>query len=222
MTEADWLSCSDPDAMLQFLEGKASQRKLPLFCVACCRHLLTQIKLQSWDVAAVDVAERFADGNATAAELETAAAETSRDWTGAFACADAARISGGVAAASDCADNAAYEVGEQVAAAVENYDDDNPIFRAARDQERRLQSALLRDIAGDVFRLQKCESRWLSTNVLALAEAIYSDRAFDRLPILADALEDAGCTDADILDHCRQPVEHVRGCWVVDLLLNRR
>jgi hypothetical protein len=60
---------------------------------------------------------------------------------------------------------------------------------------------------------------WLTSTVTSLAQAIYTDRAFDRLPILADALEDAGCTNQDILAHCRQPGEHVRGCWVVDLLL---
>ena len=65
---------------------------------------------------------------------------------------------------------------------------------------------------------------WLSWNdgtIPKLAQAIYDDRAFDRLPILADALEEAGCDNADILNHCRQPGEHVRGCWVVDLLLNK-
>jgi hypothetical protein len=62
---------------------------------------------------------------------------------------------------------------------------------------------------------------WLTLTVRQLAQAIYDDRAFDRLPILADALEDAGCDNADILNHCRQPGEHVRGCWVVDLLLGK-
>jgi hypothetical protein len=58
-----------------------------------------------------------------------------------------------------------------------------------------------------------------SRTVNHLAQAIYTDRAFDRMPILADALEDAGCTNQDILEHCRGGGEHVRGCWVVDLLL---
>jgi len=53
-------------------------------------------------------------------------------------------------------------------------------------------------------------------------KAIYDDRAFDRLPILADALEEAGCEDQDILGHCRSGGEHVRGCWVVDGLLAAR
>jgi hypothetical protein len=54
--------------------------------------------------------------------------------------------------------------------------------------------------------------------LVKLAEAIYDDLAFSHLPILADALEEAGCNDPDILAHCRQPGEHVRGCWVVDLV----
>src|SRR5262249_17037155 len=62
---------------------------------------------------------------------------------------------------------------------------------------------------------------WDGGTIPKLAQGIYDDRAFDRLPILADALEDAGCTDADILNHCRQPSVHVRGCWVIDLLLGK-
>jgi hypothetical protein len=57
--------------------------------------------------------------------------------------------------------------------------------------------------------------------VVALGQAIYHDRAFDRLPILADALEEAGRRDAEILTHCRGPGPHVRGCWVVDLVTRR-
>jgi hypothetical protein len=63
---------------------------------------------------------------------------------------------------------------------------------------------------------------WLTSTVVSLATAIYGDRAFDRLPILADALEDAGCDNADIFNHCRQPGEHIRGCFVVDLLLGKK
>ena len=62
---------------------------------------------------------------------------------------------------------------------------------------------------------------WLTSTVLTLAEGIYADRAFDRLPLLADALEEAGCADAEILRHCRKPGEHVRGCWLLDLLLGK-
>jgi hypothetical protein len=63
---------------------------------------------------------------------------------------------------------------------------------------------------------------WLTANVIALAQAGYDKLAFHGLPILADALEDAGCDNADMLNHCRQPGEHVRGCWVVDLVLGKQ
>jgi hypothetical protein len=65
------------------------------------------------------------------------------------------------------------------------------------------------------------EPAWRSPDVVALAKGIYEERAFDRLPILADALQDAGCDCDDILDHCRGSVPHVRGCWVVDLILGK-
>jgi hypothetical protein len=60
---------------------------------------------------------------------------------------------------------------------------------------------------------------WRTSDVLALARGIHRDQAFDRLPILADALQDAGCDDETVLNHCRRPGGHVRGCWVVDLAM---
>jgi hypothetical protein len=79
----------------------------------------------------------------------------------------------------------------------------------------------LRCIFGNPFRPVSVDAVWLTANVVAIAQGIYAEPAFDRLPILADALEDAGCTNADIFNHCRQPGEHVRGCWVVDLALGK-
>jgi hypothetical protein len=82
----------------------------------------------------------------------------------------------------------------------------------------------LRDIVGNPFRPTAVEPAWLTWNggmVTTLARTIYDEHAFDRLPILADALEDACCDDAAILAHCRGPGPHVRGCWVVDLLLRK-
>lgn len=84
-----------------------------------------------------------------------------------------------------------------------------------------IQCQLLRDIFGNPFRPVMVSPVWQMANVLALAQAIYEDRAFDRMPILADALEDAGCTNQEVLGHCRGPGPHVRGCWVLDLLLGK-
>ena len=83
----------------------------------------------------------------------------------------------------------------------------------------RVANTFIRDIFGNPFRPVAFDPAWLTSTAVALAEGIYADRAFDRLPILADALQDAGCDDADILDHCRGDGPHVRGCWVVDLVL---
>jgi hypothetical protein len=91
-------------------------------------------------------------------------------------------------------------------------------------EERAAQCRLLRDIFGNPFQPVTIDSLWLGRNdqmVVKVANANYNDRAFDRLPILADALEEAGCNNADILTHLREPGAHVRGCWVVDLLTGR-
>jgi hypothetical protein len=83
---------------------------------------------------------------------------------------------------------------------------------------------LLRCVAGNPFRPVALDSAWLHWDggtVRKIAQGIYDDRAFDRLPVLADALEETGCADRDLLDHCRSGGEHVRGCWAVDLLLGK-
>jgi hypothetical protein len=95
-------------------------------------------------------------------------------------------------------------------------------FYCFRNEQGTRQSNSLRCIFGSLpFRPVTIEPAWITPTVKQLAGAIYEERAFDRLPILADALEEAGCTDADILNHCRQPGEHVRGCWVIDLILSK-
>jgi hypothetical protein len=81
---------------------------------------------------------------------------------------------------------------------------------------------LFLEVFGNPFRPVTVTPSWLTPTVLALADGIYSDRAFDHMPILADALQDAGCDNEDVLNHCRRPGEHVRGCWVVDLLLAKQ
>jgi hypothetical protein len=88
-------------------------------------------------------------------------------------------------------------------------------------QEETAQCDLLRDIFGNPFHHLTPDASWLTATVTQLAQAIYDERAFDRMPILGDSLEDAGCTDTSILEHCRGPGPHTRGCWVVDLILSK-
>jgi hypothetical protein len=96
-----------------------------------------------------------------------------------------------------------------------------PRHKAAVMAEWAVQASLLRDIFGNPFRRPHFDPTWQTSSVVRLAKAIYEERAFDQLPPLADALEEAGCTNADILAHCRQPGLHFRGCWVMDLILGK-
>jgi hypothetical protein len=228
--------------MLDFLEGKASPGKLRLFAAACCRriwHLLRDDR----SCAAVEMAERFVDGSASWDELKAvagAAQEAIRPW-GEKAAAGLIRPSlklteeGRDAARHLAASTAAWytayysrKASWQAAADVS----DNARGAAETSDRQRWddpssedipQAHLLRDLFGFLpFRKLKLDRDWLTANLVALAQTIYDDRAFDRMPILADALEDAGCTNAYILNHCRQPGDHVRGCWVVDLVLGKK
>jgi hypothetical protein len=99
-----------------------------------------------------------------------------------------------------------------------------PWCLAAVEVERKAQASSLRCIFGNPFRpvsLAPGLLQWEGATIVKIAQAITEERTFERLPILADALEDAGCSDAAILDHLRGPGPHVRGCWVVDLLLGK-
>lgn len=147
MTEAEWLACTDPTPMLEFLEWKPDDRKILLFGIGCC--------------------ERISVLHRDRASLDAAAMQ--------------ARLAA-----------------EPVA-----------------------QSQLLRCIYGNPFRPVVVEPTWLSPNVTTMARIIFERKAFDQMPDLADEVELAGCVNAEILSHCRGPGEHVRGCWVVDLLLGK-
>jgi hypothetical protein len=99
-----------------------------------------------------------------------------------------------------------------------------PYLAAHSTDIRRIEAAVLRDLFGNPIRSTRIDPAWLTWNggtIPKLAQAVYDDRAFDRLPVLADALEEAGCTNTEILAHCRGPGPHVRGCWAVDLLLGK-
>ena len=100
-----------------------------------------------------------------------------------------------------------------------------PIDQPRLADAQRKQTFLLRDIVSNPFRPIALDPAWLAWNdatLVKLAQAIYDIRAFERMPELADALEEAGCTNTYILNHCRGEGPHVRGCWVVDLILGKQ
>jgi len=216
MTGEEWLACTDPKAMLRFLRGKTSARKLRLFAVGCCRRIWQDLKLKPTRQA-VEAVELYADGLVNGTELERAHNEGISAFAGLLDRKLAKKFN-----------DAAYQIKMQrMGLAVDIAH--GPRFHARvlidllyEDEFlREVSPDLLRCVVGNPLRKTKSKQAWLTSTVTALANAIYDARAFDRLPILADALEDAGCTKADVLSHCRQPGEHCRGCWVVDLLLGK-
>jgi hypothetical protein len=223
MTEAEWLNYTDPQEMLEAVPGMASDRKLLLFAVACCRrigHLLEDKRCRK----AVEIAETAADRDRKSrgdlARIEKLVTVAQGDHEFGDATSDNALCAveylrwGG-----DAAGWAAEKAAE--AMAFDREDDDGPTWDEARADEQVIQCHLLRCILGHPSRPVTLDPAWLTPTVTGLAEAIYRERAFERMPALADALRGAGCKRRDILGHCRQPGEHVRGCWVVDLILKK-
>jgi hypothetical protein len=212
MTEQEWLACSDSDAMMDFLRGSPSigvtPRKLRLFMLAAAYYFDEASRAPHWQPVHL-AAEQFADKKASWEDL----------WRTYHAAAS--RRAGTMPTLT--------LVGEIVQDWLHNSSDVRmriPHFHGFSNLLYRgivsavpLAGSLVREIFPNPFRPVTLNPAWQTSNVTALAQAIYDERAFERLPILADALEDAGCDNADILNHCRQPGEHVRGCWVVDLVL---
>jgi hypothetical protein len=210
VTEVEWRDCSDARVLTNWLARKGpGGRKHRQFALAC----LTRVEDRLPDDVcrtALAVSRRFVLGRAGLPELEAAresveaAAET---FTGAAALAAHA-----VACVCDLGNGAdlMLDVPMGVAALLDVPEQESELWR---------QCELVRCVFGNPFRPSPFEPRWRTADVTGMARGIYEERAFDRLPILADALMDAGCDDAAILGHCRGPGPHVRGCWVVDLVL---
>jgi len=230
MDEAEWLVCTDPTWMLAFLKTRVSDRKLRLFSVACCRLMEDSVSERA-TLRAVAVAERYADGLADDIELRDARTEVARDK--------------GVrnyrlrnAAAHLCCRELTTVIFGVLRYAIENTAWPSPLvnrpvdWRKAVDAAERSEFPFLiefcRDIFCNPFRPTVVDPACRTPTVTALATAVYENRHplaatldADRLAVLADALDDAGCTDEQLLAHLRQSSPHVRGCWVIDLLLGK-
>jgi hypothetical protein len=188
MTEAEWLACTDPEKMRQFVCNLTSERKRLLYMVAWCRCSKPVVR-DRHARAAVEAEEQYADGLATHEDFLRAG-------------------------------SAAFLV--QFV----------PILMGGHHKARHPEYAqLLRDVIGNPFRPVVLSPTWLAWNdvtVVRLAQAAYDQRDLPagtldntRLAVLADALEEAGCTSEDVLGHLRGPGPHVRGCWPIDLCLGK-
>lgn len=253
MTRHEWLTSNDLASLLPFIARRASERKLRLYLCAGCRHI-THLFYNSWSVDALDVAEQYADGLATEANLgharysaEAAAfgydldmtwrrmGPTTRDIPKAvynlvrMGALPEDVLYGGEAHVAEPLQTrlrtAAYLAEDACRAGPPRHPRCPPYFDDHFFNHIRWVdwpgTDLVRCIFGNPFRRVFPDRAWLNETVRRFASAIYADRAFDRLPILADALEDAGCTDAEALAHLRDPGLHARGCWVVDRILGK-
>ncbi|MFO0806912.1 MAG: hypothetical protein U0791_27735 [Gemmataceae bacterium] len=198
MNERHWYSLRKPTPMIRHVEQVASQRKLRLLSAAACRRvprLLTEPNV----LMAIETAERFADGDLCDEELLAA----NRSVTPANY----------------------WEEGPAVPLTYPRAAPDPVLARCARyapsHDEHEPQCDLIRDIFGNPFRPVSFDPSWRTSTAAAVAKTMYDSRDFAAMPLLVDALEDAGCTHSDILDHCRGTGPHVRGCWVVDLVLDK-
>jgi len=229
MTEAEWLTDIKPDAMQSFVDDTISSRKLRLFACACCRMVWEQLT-DARSRRAVEAAEQYVDGFATEEACQQAADEAfeanlfcgGREDNGrgaaAFAAFDAANLEEGNRprqAQGSVMYTVAFLAGFPWDARKQTE------RQVAKEEIEIKQAEVLRCIVGNPYRPVIIDPTWLTSTVTSLAAGIYADRAFDRMPILADALEEAGCDHADILTHCRGDGPHVRGCWVVDLVLGK-
>jgi hypothetical protein len=214
MTEEEWLACDDPQSLLFFVD--ASARKYRLFGVACARALWP--RLSDWRLRrAVEVAELHADGLASEADLHACRSRlASKRRRGA---------TDFVRSATDPSTHLNVRTAATAwTAGCEPFDDPARWEPAERTINAQF-APLVRDLFGNPFRPVILAPEWLRWNdgcVPRIAEGIYQERAFDRLPILHDALLDAGCDNEDVLAHCLAAGPHVRGCWVLDLLINKK
>jgi hypothetical protein len=229
--EVQWLACQDWRPLLEFLGDKVSDRKLRLFLAACYRQLWGHVPGEVTH-AAVTLSEHFAEagGVQTIQALVRIPAGSVVINCGASNPVGPLGVLGEGTLQREVDLSASNPLQADLLARlacwrnVMMYPDwlVDSLERAGLSRPR--QAGLFRDVVRGPFRpllVRAAWRRWREGTVLGIAQGIYHDRAFEQLPILADALLDAGCADEELLAHCRSGAEHVRGCWAVDCVLGR-
>jgi hypothetical protein len=227
MTEHEWLTTNNAEVMRSFVEKqqkaartKQGRRKLRLFGTACFRSYVEHDapKTKPRDLAmlreVLDVAERYADGLASKDDLRLAREKDHR----------IRKVHDGLVVWL------LSESPQEAWLASRHYYLGDPTWPYEATDQRR--AAMMREIFGNPFRVLEVPSRWVKWNdgvILKLAQAAYDERELPQgilrpaqLGVLADAFEEAGCTNKEMLAHLREVGPHVRGCWVVDLLLGKQ
>jgi hypothetical protein len=194
MTGMEWAVCDDPRLMVDALRRQCdvSDRKWRLFVAAFWRSHADNLTASREDVIAIS--------------------EIMEDW------AENGRLAKGLKRSRT--QNIIFFAADAFMTAMRTTQEPMHWLHGGLGATEK-QTSLLRDLFGNPFRTPELEPRWRTSDVVGLARAIYEEKAFDRMPILADALMDAGCEDEGIVGHCRGDGQHVRGCWVLDLVLGK-
>ena len=211
MTEADWIATTQPELLLEWLVEEApppSDRKILLFGLAGCERLLPVHPNRIY-LHALHLMEQHVEGERSEQAVE--------------------RVTDELTMEEDALDRITTF---QMVLRLPWYDRESSgialrrlllnvlLFRGTEESGRLC--SILRDIFGNPFRPCDVEPRWRSSTVVDLARTIDLERRFERMPILADALMDAGCDDEALLQHCQGSNEHVKGCWLLDLILGKK
>jgi hypothetical protein len=225
MTEAEWLTSADVPKLLEYLSERTTHRKFRLFACACCRRIWHLLNQQAQH--AIAIAELYADGFTTEEEVEAARKIVTECCNETALRPSDAKYSWSYGAARMVLfetpfwkpnQPAQWSEGAARSAAEAAWRDRGEHGPAS---ETTHQLTLLRDVFENPYSPGWVEPEWLTSTVVALAAQMYESRDFGAMPILADALQDAGCDNDDVLNHSRGPGPHVRGCWVVDLVLGK-
>ncbi len=213
LTEEEWFASHNARDMIRHLGGRLSDRKSRLLSCAIAR-LVWDVLLDERSRNAVEVAERSADGNTSVYELELAEKQANEVATRDHERQLPQHQHFRAIAAKMCAITKPNAAGVCHFVVGFSQGGENLLTRTAN---------LVRDIAGNPFRPVIFSPAWRTSDAVALARTMYEAREFSAMPILADALQDAGCDSDDILNHCRDTAQvHVRGCWVIDLVLGKQ
>ncbi|VTR93249.1 Uncharacterized protein OS=Sorangium cellulosum (strain So ce56) GN=sce5710 PE=4 SV=1 [Gemmata massiliana] len=250
MTEAKWLAHTHRYTLrslcdqIHFLgKQNRNRRRLRLFASACCRRMWDLLRL---DVARkiVELSEAHADGTVSGADLQAARDHPDLADMEALLRGErgdrtqfSARVIYAIEAAAFLAEPNFYSFngGPSFVVQLTSHESAGDFLPEPGwynggqkwgvefdEVELAVKAKLLHDIFGNPFRPVAFSPSWCSDTVLALASQMYESRDFSAMPILGDALQDAGCNNADMLNHCRGEGPHVRGCWVVDLVLRKK
>jgi hypothetical protein len=230
MTEQEWLNCTEPALILDWLPNadRVSERSFRLVAAAFFRNIWGLLD-EEYGRRRVETLERYADletaGLATPKHRETMLFITAIDLPEVGGLQKHCFFGLGIDAKSIAAGAQRFAAESVVMRfGTDEPDSSSPevlaAYNSAWERECVIQCALIRDIFGNPFQpLPRIEPSCVNSNVVGIAKAIYQERQFDQLAVLGDALEDMGCTNTDILWHLRSPGPHVRGCWCLESIL---